>query len=104
MDAEQADRAAEAAAQAYDEEMDRSPFPEDAWDDIFSTVPDYPTNLPDDMVWNIADLALRVREMADGLGAALETKDPLKMWMYPSLISGSLKRIEEYISETEVNS
>lgn len=95
--ADELDKVLEDHVQAYDEEMNRSPFPEDAWDDIFSTVPDYPTNLPDDVVWNIADLALRVREMADDLGSALESGDRLRILMGPSLISGSMKRINEFI-------
>ncbi len=82
---------------AYDEEMNRSPFPEDAWDDIFSTVPDYPTNLPDDIVRGIADLAIHVRELAKNLETGLATRDGLVIWMGPSLISGSLKNIERLV-------
>ena len=82
---------------AYDEEMNRSPFPEEAWDEIFSTVPEYPTDLPDDLVRYIADLAIHVRELAKNLETGLATGDALVTWMGPSLISGSLKYIEQHI-------
>jgi len=97
MDAEQADRAAEAAALAYDEEMNRSPFPEEAWEEIFSTVPDYPTDLPDDVVRYIADLAIHVRELAMNLGPALASGDRLRIFMGTSLATSPLENIKRYI-------
>lgn len=80
------------------EEMSRSPFPEEAWDQIFSEVPDYPTNLPDDVVRYIADLAIHVRELAANLEAGLESGNRLTTLMGLSLISGSVKRIEAFVA------
>lgn len=96
--AKELDRVLEEHVQAYDEEMSRSPFPEEAWDQIFSEVPDYPTNLPDDVVRYIADLAIHVRELAANLEAGLESGNRLTTLMGLSLISGSVKRIEAFVA------
>lgn len=78
--------------------MDEGPFPTEAWKKIFSTVPSYPMNLPDDVIRYIADLAIHVRQLADNLGLALESGDRLAILMGPSLIKSSLNRINEFIS------
>lgn len=96
--AKELDRVLEEHVQAYDEEMNRSPFPEEAWDEIFSTVPDYPTNLPDDVIRYIADLAIHVRELAANLEAGLGSGNRLTTLMGLSLISGSMKRIEAFVA------
>jgi hypothetical protein len=80
------------------DEQAESLFPIGAWKNIFSMVPRYPTDLPDDVVRYIADLAIRVRELAENLGPALKSQDRLAILMDPSLISGSLRRINEFIS------
>lgn len=79
------------------EVMNEEPFPVGAWKQIFSTVPPYPMDLPDDMVRCIADLAIHVRQLAGSLGLALESQDRLAILMGPSLISSSLRRINEFI-------
>jgi hypothetical protein len=78
--------------------MDEGPFPAEAWKEIFSTVPSYPMNLPDDVVRYIADLAIHVRQLAENLGLALESRDRLAILMGPSLIKSSLNRVNEFIS------
>jgi hypothetical protein len=97
MDDNQVDQAAAAAAQAYDEVMNEGPFPVEAWKEIFSTVPSYPMDLPDDVVRYIADLAIHVRQLAEDLGPALKAGNNLLAWSNPSLIMGSFKRIEDFI-------
>ncbi len=92
----------EEAAQAYDEVMNESPFPEKAWDEIFSTVPEYPTGLPDSLVRCIADLAIHTRSLAKYLEAGLTTGDDLTTWMGPSLISGSMKQIERLVYSIQI--
>lgn len=74
-------------------------FPVDAWVEIFSKVPDYPLSLPDDLVRDIANLAIHVHDMAKQLGEGLVAEDPLMVLMPLSLISSSLKRIEQHVYE-----
>jgi hypothetical protein len=77
--------------------MDEGPFPAEAWKEIFSTVPSYPMDLPDDVVRYIADLAIHVRQLAEDLGPALKAGNNLLAWSGPALIMGSFKRIEDFI-------
>jgi hypothetical protein len=76
---------------------DEGSFPVEAWQEIFSTVPSYPMDLPDDVVRYIADLAIHVRQLAENLGPALEAGNNLLAWSGPSMIMSSLKRIEDFI-------
>jgi len=66
------------------------------WKEIFSTVPPYPMDLPDDLRRTIAGLALIVRDAAGHMERGRNNKDLLTYLMPMSLISGSLKEMEKY--------
>lgn len=83
-------------AEELDDVLERT-FPVDAWKEIFSRIPAYPLDLPDDVVRAIADLAIHVKQLAENLGPAVASGDRLAIFMGPSLISSSLKRINQYI-------
>lgn len=74
-------------------------FPVDAWKKIFGRIPPYPMSLPDDLVRQIADLAIHVRNMSEQIEAAIENEDHLQAYMAAGLVSGSLKRITGHIAE-----
>lgn len=88
-------------AEKLAEELGIGTFPVDAWKEIFSRVPAYPLDLPDDVVCTIADLAIHVRQLAENLGKAVESGDRLLIYMGPSLISSCMKKINQYI-EAEI--
>lgn len=77
-------------------------FPQSAWRQIFSTVPDYPTELPDDVVRYIADFAIKLREMPALLEKGLRTADYLTLNMPLSLCSSSLGTIRDRVEEIMV--
>lgn len=81
--------------------MNEDPLKAEDWREIFSTVPMYPLNLPDELVREIAQLAINVRELAETLDKGIANKDTLTTWMGPSLVSGSLKRIKEQVLALE---
>lgn len=82
--------------------MNEGRFPVEAWEEIFSTVPPYPLDLPDDLVRAIADLIVKSREAAERLGSGLRTGDPLQIWMYPSLLRGAVNRLDGLVSRVEL--
>jgi hypothetical protein len=79
--------------------MDDLRFPEEAWVEIFSTVPAYPRDLSDDLVRAIADLAIHARGLAESLPSALADGDHLAAWMEPTLTRGALQRVDEGIAK-----
>lgn len=83
------------------DELNLKAFPVDAWKEIFSRVPAYPLDLPDDVVRYLADLAIHVRQLAEHLGESLKSGDRLMAYMGPSLISSCMKQINQYI-ESEI--
>ena len=72
-------------------------FPIDAWKEIFSKIPPYPMSLPDDLVRQIADLAIHVRNMPEQIEAGIDGENYLQTYMAVSLASGSLRRITAHI-------
>lgn len=70
--------------------------PED-WHTIFSTVPPYPMELPDELRRTIAGLAIDVREAAEHLERGRRTGSWLEYQMPNALISSALRKIQEYL-------
>ncbi len=68
----------------------------DDWEKIFSTVPPYPTDLPDDLRRALAGLAISVREAAQQMEKGRRAGDLLTFNMPLSLISSGLKKLENY--------
>lgn len=72
------------------------PFSPEDWETIFSMVPQYPTELPDEVRRIIAELAIMVREAAGHLERGRRINSTLDYLMPLSLIGGALKRLEQY--------
>lgn len=81
--------------------INEDPLRAEDWREIFSTVPMYPLNLPDNLVREIAQLAINVRRLAEEADKGVANKDTLTTWMGPSLVSSSLKKIRELILDLE---
>lgn len=81
--------------------LNEDPLRAEDWREIFSTVPMYPLNLPDELVREIAHLAICVRELAETMDKGIANKDTLTTWTGPALVTGSLKRIKEQVLELE---
>ena len=80
-------------------DIEQERFPVEAWVEIFSTVPGYPLKLSDDLVREIANLAIHVRNMGEQLEEGISAKEPLVLMMPLSLISSAMKRIEQQVYE-----
>lgn len=66
------------------------------WKEIFSTVPAYPMDLPDELRRTIAGLAIAVREAAGHMERGRRIGSTLDYLMPMSLISSALRRMEKY--------
>jgi hypothetical protein len=69
--------------------------PED-WAEIFSTVPPYPMDLPDELRRTIAQAAIDIRRAAEDMERGRRTGSLLDYQMPMSLLSGALRRMEKY--------
>jgi hypothetical protein len=69
--------------------------PED-WAEIFSTVPLYPVELPDELRRTIAQAAIDIREAAEHMERGRRTGSLLDYQMPMSLLSSGLRRMEKY--------
>lgn len=76
-------------------------FPIEAWQTVFSTIPAYPDDLPDEIVRELAQLAIVVREAGAMLTDGLNNDNLLLTLMPLSLISSSLKRLKELAVPSE---
>lgn len=72
------------------------PLSAEDWKAIFSTVPPYPMDLPDELRRTIAQLAITIREAAGNMERGRRIGSTLDYLMPMSLISGGLKRMEKY--------
>jgi hypothetical protein len=79
----------------YGATADGSLSPQD-WKTIFSTVPPYPMDLPDELRRTIAQLAIDIREAAEHMERGRRIGSTLDYQMPMSLISGGLRRMEKY--------
>lgn len=66
------------------------------WKEIFSTVPPYPLDLPDELRRIIAKLAIDIRQAADQMERGRRINSTLDYLMPMSLISSALKGMEKY--------
>lgn len=68
-----------------------------AWAALFAMpAPEYPKDLPDDMVRALASLVLTIREAAENLDAGRRTGDLLTYFMPLSLITSQVRKLEQY--------
>jgi hypothetical protein len=74
-------------------------FPVTAWKELFSQIPPYPVNLPDDLVREIANLALHVQRLAPELDAHLYKGDFMLTDMPLSLATGALNKVRDRVNE-----
>lgn len=75
---------------------EEGPLSAQDWKEIFSTVPLYPMDLPDELRRIIAQLAIDVREAAEHMERGRRIGSTLDYMMPMSLISGGLRRMEKY--------
>ena len=78
------------------EEEDSEQLSTQDWVQIFSVVPPYPLELPDEARRNIAGLAIIVRQAAETMERGRRNNDQLLYFMALSLISSAVKRLEEW--------
>ena len=69
--------------------------PED-WAEIFSQVPPYPTELPDELRRTIAQAAITIRQAAADMERGRRTGSLLDYQMPMSLLSSCLRRMERH--------
>jgi len=75
---------------------EEDPLSAQDWKEIFSTVPPYPMELPDDLRCTIAQLAIDIRQAAEHMERGRRIGSTLDYLMPMSLISGALKKMEKY--------
>ena len=66
------------------------------WAEIFSTVPPYPTELPDELRRIIAQAAITIRQAAEDMERGRRTGSLLDYQMPMSLLSGCLGRMARH--------
>jgi hypothetical protein len=79
-------------------EFEDEPLSAEAWKEIFSTAPPYP-DLPDNLVRAVAELGIRVREMAQQLEDGINKQDFLTFNMPLSLATGAARRVTDMATE-----